>query len=298
MRIHPLSDLHNEFAPFTPEVRDADVIILAGDIDLGVRGIEWARLAFDCTVLYVPGNHELYRGHLGKTLQSMRAAGDERVHVLDRDEVVIGSVRLLGATMWTDFAATGNAPLAALCAQQALSDFRQIRTENYRRIRPADLIEQAGKTLDWLRNKLAEPHDGPTVVITHHAPTLRSLEESPHARTLLDAAFANDWEDLMGGDHVALWVHGHTHTSVDFEVAGTRVLSNQRGYPGEETGFRSTLVIDLEGCSRAALGLLASGMACHPEHLQAVDAGLAQRLQALVGGIDVDLDAPLPADDE
>lgn len=58
MRIHPLSDLHNEFAPFTPEVRDADVVILAGDIDLGTQGIEWARQAFDCPVLYVPGNHE------------------------------------------------------------------------------------------------------------------------------------------------------------------------------------------------------------------------------------------------
>ncbi len=262
MRIHPLSDLHNEFAPFTPEVRDADVVILAGDIDLGVRGIEWARQAFDCPVLYVPGNHEFYRGHLTKTLQAMRAAGDERVHVLDRDEVVIGGVRFLGATMWTDFAATGNPPLAALSAQQALSDFRQIRTENYRRIRPADLIKQAEKARDWLRIKLAEPHDGPTVVITHHAPTLRSLEGNPHAGTLLDAAFANHWEDLMGGDRLALWVHGHTHTSVDFEVAGTRIVSNQRGYPGEESGFQPSLVIDLEALLPAGSSLFVSDCLC------------------------------------
>ncbi|THG82327.1 serine/threonine protein phosphatase [Pseudomonas sp. A-1] len=259
MRIHPLSDLHNEFAPFTPEVTDADVVILAGDIDLGVRGIEWARQAFDCPVLYVPGNHEFYRGHLGKALQAMRAAGDERVHVLDRDEVVIGGVRFLGATMWTDFAATGNPPLAALKAQQALSDFRQIRTDNYRRIRPADLIELAEKTRNWLRSKLAEPNDGPTVVITHHAPTLRSLEESPHAGGLLDAAFANAWEDLMGADRVVLWVHGHTHTSVDFEVAGTRVIANQRGYPGEESGFQPSLVIDLEALLPADDEQLLSG---------------------------------------
>lgn len=181
MRIHPLSDLHNEFNPFTPEVTDADVVILAGDIDLGTRGIEWARKTFDCPVLYVPGNHEFYRGHLTETLESMRAAGDERVHVLDRDEVVIGGVRFLGATMWTDFAATGNPPMAALSAQQALNDFRQIRTESYRRICPADLIKQAEMTRTWLRSKLAESYGGPTVVITHHAPTLRSLEESPHA---------------------------------------------------------------------------------------------------------------------
>jgi antitoxin PrlF len=46
------------------------------------------------------------------------------------------------------------------------------------------------------------------------------------------------------------------------------------------------------------LGFLARDMAEHPERLQAVDAGLAHRIQALVGGVAVDLDAPLSADDE
>lgn len=46
------------------------------------------------------------------------------------------------------------------------------------------------------------------------------------------------------------------------------------------------------------LGFLARDIASHPERLQAVDAGLVQRLQSLVGGIEVDLDAALSADDE
>lgn len=46
------------------------------------------------------------------------------------------------------------------------------------------------------------------------------------------------------------------------------------------------------------LGFLARDIAAHPEHLQAVDAGLVQRLQSLVGSIDVDLDSPLSSDDE
>ena len=45
------------------------------------------------------------------------------------------------------------------------------------------------------------------------------------------------------------------------------------------------------------LGFLARDMASHPERLQAVDAGLVDRLQSLVGGIEVDLDAALSADD-
>jgi antitoxin PrlF len=46
------------------------------------------------------------------------------------------------------------------------------------------------------------------------------------------------------------------------------------------------------------LGFLARDLAEHPERLQAMDTGLAQRIQALVGGIAVDLRAPLSADDE
>lgn len=245
MRIRLLSDLHNEFSPFMPEVQEADVVILAGDIDVKTRGVVWAKQAFYGPVLYVPGNHEYYGGHLSRTLEKMRLAQDERVRVLDRDEGIIGGVRFLGATMWTDFAATGNPPMASLSAQNAMNDFRQICTENYRRIRPADLVEQSVKTRDWLRAKLAEPFDGRTVVITHHAPTLRSLQDNLHAGGHMDAAYANCWEDLMGGDHVALWVHGHSHLAVDYEVAGTRVVCNPRGYPGEETGFDAGLVITL-----------------------------------------------------
>ena len=173
----------------------------------------------------------------------MRAASSDQVRVLDRDEVILSGVRFLGATMWTDFAATGNPPIAAFTAQNGLNDFKQIRTADFRRIRPADLISESAKTRDWLRAKLADPFDGPTVVITHHAPSMRSLEDNPHAGGHLDAAFANRWEDLMGGDQVALWVHGHSHTAVDYDVAGTRVVCNPRGYPGEDTDFKPNLVL-------------------------------------------------------
>jgi Icc-related predicted phosphoesterase len=250
MRIHLLSDLHIEFSAFTPQLLEVDVVILAGDINVKTRGVAWAKQAFCGPVLYVPGNHEYYGGHLSRTLEKMRAARDDRVRVLDWDEVVIAGVRFLGATMWTDFTATGNPPIASLCAQNVMNDFRQIRTENYRRIRPADLVEQSVKTRDWLRTKLTKSFDGHTVVITHHAPTMRSLQDNPHAGGHLDAAYANRWEDLMGGDQVALWVHGHSHTAVDYDVAGTRVVCNPRGYPGEETGFNPGLVLALPARER------------------------------------------------
>lgn len=245
MRIHLLSDLHLEFAPFVPEDVEVDVVILAGDIDVKNRGAPWAKQAFACPVLYVPGNHEYYAGHLSGTLEKMRLAGDARVRVMDRDEITIKGVRFLGATMWTDFSSTGDRSLASSAARDGMNDFRQIRTGSYRRITPQDLLEQSMKTREWLRTELDRFHDGPTVVITHHAPSLRSLTDNPHAGGHMDAAYANDWHDLMGADRVALWMHGHSHTAVDYEVAGTRVVCNPRGYPGEETGFNPSLVLSL-----------------------------------------------------
>jgi antitoxin PrlF len=46
------------------------------------------------------------------------------------------------------------------------------------------------------------------------------------------------------------------------------------------------------------LGFLTRDIASHPERLQAVDSTFVQRIQSLTGGIEIDLDAPLSADDE
>jgi len=46
------------------------------------------------------------------------------------------------------------------------------------------------------------------------------------------------------------------------------------------------------------LSFLARDIAEHPERLQAVDTGFAQRIRVLVSDAEVDLDAPLSANDE
>ncbi len=244
MRIRLLSDLHNEFSTFIPEELDADIVVLAGDIDTKTRGISWALEHFSCPVLYVLGNHEFYGGHLAATLEKMRELGGDRVRILERDAVELEGVRFLGTTCWTDFASTGNAVNAARAAQEAMWDFRAIRTDSYRPISTADLVREASKSKRWLQETLRIPFPGKTVVITHHAPTLKSIQGSPHAGGLLDAAFANDWEDMLG-PAVDLWLHGHSHHSIDFVLNGTRVISNARGYPNEQTGFRPNLILEV-----------------------------------------------------
>lgn len=244
MKIHLLSDLHNEFDVYQPPQLDADVVVLAGDIDVKQRAIAWAKENFTCPVLYIPGNHEFYRGQLGNTLQKLRALQDDQVRVLDCNEVVLNGVRFLGTTGWADYKALGDPATAARVAQSSMTDFKQIRTASYQRVRPNEFANLAFEAHAWLEKKLKSPFSGPTIVITHHAPSLRSLEGNPHAGGPLDAAYANDWETLLQ-PAVCAWLHGHIHTAVDYEVNGVRVIANPRGYPGEDTGFNPELLIEL-----------------------------------------------------
>ncbi len=48
----------------------------------------------------------------------------------------------------------------------------------------------------------------------------------------------------------------------------------------------------------AFLNFLARDIAEHPEHIQAVEGALMQRIQSLTEGVEVDLDAPLQDDGE
>lgn len=61
---------------------------------------------------------------------------------------------------------------------------------------------------------------------------------------------------------------------------------------------RAVRAEDEDPVLRPFLDFLARDIASHPERLQAVDTGLVQHLQALVSGVEVNLDAPLSADDE
>ena len=248
MKLHILSDLHLEFAPFEVPETDADVVVFAGDIGTGLQGIE---LANRCgkQVIYVAGNHEYYGGALPKLTEKMREAAGPNVAFLENDEITIGGVRFLGATLWTDFRLFGDVQTdyCMMVAGEQMNDFRKIRcSPRYNRLSPWATLMMHRQTRYWLRRSLDSTFAGPTVVVTHHAPSIKSLQPQYRADPLA-AAFISDLEELMGGERVAVWVHGHTHHCVDYPIAGTRIVSNQRGYPGEATAFGPELVIDVSG---------------------------------------------------
>ncbi|MEX5592481.1 metallophosphoesterase family protein [Pseudomonas orientalis] len=244
MRLHVVSDLHNEFDLFRQPTLDpaVDVVILAGDIDKKVRGVHWANDAFGCLVVYVCGNHEYYSGHIDHTLEKMKQAAAGHVHVLENETLILDGIRILGTTGWTDFSSTGDQVAASREAWERMNDFNYIRIDaGYRRLRPADLIARNHVAKSWLTEELAKPFDGKTVIVTHHSPS-STVVGSKHEGHL-NAAYTNDWPSLI--EQADLWVFGHTHERIDIELAGCRVVSNPRGYPGESTGFDPSFVIEI-----------------------------------------------------
>jgi predicted phosphodiesterase len=259
MRLLILSDLHleawGEHAPrIDIEGSRPDAIILAGDIHTGTRAIAWADRMFpELPVLYVHGNHEGY----GERLDSVRigledmSARTGHIHYLDSTELVMGSMRFLGTTLWTDFRLSGDAerPAALQAAQNQMNDYRQIRlaSQGDRKLRASDTARWHQEQKIWLAAKLAAPFLGITVVITHMAPSTKSIP-GRYAGELLSAAFASHLDDLVA--QADLWIHGHTHDSADYSIGKCRVVSNPCGYPRahyapENPNFDPGLIIEL-----------------------------------------------------
>jgi len=239
MRLLILSDLHHEIwkehAPrIDPAVSRPDVVILAGDINTGAKAVDWAAANFaGLPVLYVHGNHEGYGKHLDSVQDEIAQASERagNVHFLDCGERVFGGVRFLGATLWTDFRLFGDDERQAgmRAAEAVMTDYKRIRLakKGYRKLRAADTAQYHAQHKSWLSGKLDDAFDGPTVVITHMAPSMRSVA-TPYANDPVSAAYASNLDAIAS--KADLWVHGHTHTSFDYQIGACRVVCNPCGY--------------------------------------------------------------------
>lgn len=253
MRIRILSDLHREFGHAALPAATADVVVLAGDIDRGARGVAWARMEFPgVPVLYVAGNHEHYDERIGRLHEKLReAAAGSNVHILENEVFELNGYRFFGATLWTDFNLFGDRSIAMLVAgakEGGMNDYRKIRRLDTGRLQPKHTAMLHADSRLALTQFLNSGDRARSIVITHHAPLRRSLPEDKHAE-IISAAYASDLENLIEASGPALWVHGHIHTPRDYMIEKTRIVNNAQGYPGtgksEQRGFRGDLVVEL-----------------------------------------------------
>lgn len=258
VRIHILSDLHLNVSMLKPDsaAELADIIIAPGDIWTKTNGISMLRVLYPNKIIVTTaGNHESYHTDINENMAAMHVAADKAdIHFLENQEAIITvrgeKIRVLGATLWTDFELFG-AHKKCECmleASKRLNDFRCIKNGEWK-FSPADSIQIHKNTVSWLKNKIDERFDGATIIATHHAPSFKSVV-TRYKDDLLSACFASNLDYLMDGSKVDLWVHGHMHDSLDYQLNGTRVICNPRGYTrysgGEENCyFNPSLIIEV-----------------------------------------------------
>ncbi len=248
MRIKIISDLHQEFGISNLDFSNADVVILAGDTNLGTKGIEWAKQHIkDSQVIYLLGNHEYYKGSYPKTLhQVIEASLNSNVTVLENKCVEIGGVRFHGATLWTDFSLFGSPVEYGIICQSQMNDYRQIRRDpSYSKLRSIDTfkIHQASKY--WLQESLEESIGYKNIVITHHAPSIKSVPDA-YQNDPISSAYASNLEDMILKYQPLYWIHGHIHTPVRYHIGKTEVICNPHGYIDEKyNGYDKDLIIEI-----------------------------------------------------
>lgn len=255
MKIWIFSDIHLEFGrpfPATPP-GDIDVIVCAGDVvDRGiVPSIEWLAKSFgsDVPVVFVAGNHEFYRSFLIDSIAAANALRDRypSIHFLDDRGVVIDDVLFAGATLWTDFRLFGSNPETSMWfAQQGMNDYKRINLSKqpFRKFKPINAFRRHDASIKFLTESLSRADVRKKVVVTHHAPSLRSISRWFRDDTLAPC-YASDCDTFIREAEPDLWVHGHVHQRMDYMLGFTRIVCNPRGYPGEATAFDANLVIEI-----------------------------------------------------
>ncbi|MBO9465256.1 metallophosphoesterase [Tropicibacter sp. R15_0] len=247
MRILVLSDLHDDFwalqkrdpfAGLETVFSEIDHILLAGDVSNKPK-TRWkyaferlAKLIPLDRVSVFPGNHDFYDFCLDGEAQLAEIAASFGVTYAQKKVLRFGEWRVLCATLWTDMELGAGSLINQANISERMNDYRKIRmaSRGYRKIWPSDTVSTHRNHVAWLRQELAQPFAGKTIVATHHAPhgdVLRSYSEG------LEAAYASDLTQVITEFGPDLWLFGHSHDARDVAIGDTSLRNVSLGYPDE-----------------------------------------------------------------
>ena len=253
MKLKILSDIHLEFSNYKIQYDNEDILVLAGDISPNPDKttehiIKYLQTNRQAKLIYVLGNHDYYNKSIEETLSLWKDMSDyinsivnTRFWFLHDDSVVINGIRFFGTTLWTDMNDKDTATMEI--ANANMSDYSYIKDFTPSK---SVLLHEQSKTF---LSECLDISEEPVVVITHHLPSFMSILPK-YKRSItsryLNGAFASNMDYLI--DKSMLWIHGHTHSSLDYKTGKSRVVCNPRGYCNnspENLEFKDDFIISI-----------------------------------------------------
>jgi predicted phosphodiesterase len=251
-KIQFISDLHLEHNSkrIKPDILpDTDILVLAGDIHTKPESLPkfFRRIQKqkDIPIIYVMGNHEYY-GHIFPDVRKeyYKACQEvENVYMLEKAVLFLNNIRFIGTALYSDL----SNPLEAMAVQQGLTDFRTVTTQDerftgYGSFTAMHWHQEYLQCREFIKNELLREYDdGPTVVVTHFAPSLKLIPDMFKSSNL-NAGFYSNCEALIYAGMPDVWIYGHSHSDIDIEIGNTKVVANQAGYRHEGGKWKNKVI--------------------------------------------------------
>lgn len=247
MKVRYMSDIHFEFmdvdyttAAFfekiLPELStDSEtILVLAGDM-CTLKKFDAFKLFLELVcdrfrkVLYVYGNHEYYHSNYDTIQDSVEFHGYDNLLIMNDDTIIIDNVKFIGTTLWSD--CDKKNPTSITRIGGGMNDFYVIAKGEYGLFSVNEMLIKFDEHIEFIKREIDNcPDDFKIVVITHHAPSFKSVDEQ-FVGSELNGGFGSDLSELMLDYNPDYWIHGHMHNSSEYTIGQTTVVANPRGYP-------------------------------------------------------------------
>lgn len=206
--------------------------------------------------VFILGNHEGYEAdrekHIDTNLTKENIADKlsrdfpltSKVSFLENQYKEIGEdIIVVGCTLYTDFRLYEDLDYdqtyAMNYAHNRMNDFRYVYTygdthETYRLVTPSDYVNYFNTSLNFIEETCNKFPDKKIVVVTHHAPSMKSIR-GRYVTDVLSAAYASPLEDFIKAhDNIKLWCCGHIHSKAEYKFRNrAQVISCPFGYYNE-----------------------------------------------------------------
>lgn len=222
MKLRIASDLHLEIYSkkekalkrLLPPGPD-QTLVLAGDI----LTLQYHKFLFDYfsknfkNVVYVPGNHDFWKGSITDGLRVMNIIDDtyDNVYPLYNKTVTIDDQMFAGTTMWYE-----PNPYAD---ESVNRDFESIYDFDVHKMKIENL--EAHRFLHQCATD--------SIVVTHHAPLVNSINKVSFGAEHMYKFYSYHAQSIITMKHPKLWIHGHTHLVSRYFVYDTEIISNPYG---------------------------------------------------------------------